>query len=801
MASPRELPLRGIRVIELGEPGTAAALAMRLLAEQGADVVRIGTRPGAPGGSSLAGCLSASDGWPRVDPTSEAGFQEAMRMVRDADVAISSFRKGAATAPWADPRAAGNDRAVILRFAGPHTEAAAGLEAAAIEGLLGARCGLFTDVNILRRVLGLPPVFTALPHASVYAAVHGAVAVALALLARETSGRGDTIEVDLVAAGVSAMGSAVLDVAPQPRRYDLPEWPRLVSRLALPALRPLLGRLPEAWQRRVEARGETAVPALMSSYACADGARLYVFAVDHDRLPQRLLEALGLWDRLRAEGLALADPYAPGTSALRNNVADSTRLSRRWQTRLQSALAECFARRPAAEWEATLSALGIPCAMHRPTREWMRLPQLEQAGIVERGSDGQPSPGPVAWVSAARGPAPPVPASPTGPRLAGRLVLDLSSMVAGPVCGRTLAEYGAEVIKLDSPRPHHGPRLTCWYGVDVNQGKRSALLDLAAPEGRAVFDRLLARADVVLHNFSDAVCARLRLDAATLDAAKPGIVVARIGAFRGPRPGPWDERKGYDPVLQAASGIMLRYGGGRPVHHGIASCVDYLTGYLAAWAVTLGLLRRARTGCGGEVATSLAQAATLIQLPFALREDGAPEDEPSGQWAWGTHALARLYRARDGWIFLAAAPGARGAVCASLGLHAGASDAAFAAALRRETRAMLAKRLAGQALVAPVDPLDRLPAAPADPPGTPIPPGGALRAVLSRGPGGEAIRTLAPGYVRSDAAPLIQLAPAPRLGADTRAILAEAGLDAEAIARMIGAGIASDGVSDRLLPG
>jgi crotonobetainyl-CoA:carnitine CoA-transferase CaiB-like acyl-CoA transferase len=431
----------------------------------------------------------------------------------------------------------------------------------------------------------------------------------------------------------------------------------------------------------------------------------------------------------------------------------------------------------------------------------MRLPQLEQAGIVERGDDGAPRPGPAAWACAADRPAPRQAIQADGPRLAGLRVLDLSSMVAGPVCGRTLAEYGAEVVKLDSPHPHHGPRLTCWYGVDVNQGKRSLLLDLAAPEGRAAFDLLLARADVVLHNFSDAACARLRLDAATLDAARPGVVVARIGAFRGPRPGPWDGRKGYDPVLQAASGIMLRYGGGRPVHHGIASCVDYLTGYLAAWAVTLGLLRRARTGRGGEVATSLAQAATLIQLPFALREEGAPDDEPSGQWAWGAHALQRLHCARDGWIFLAAAPEARGAVCASLGLAADAPDAALAAAVRRETRAALAMRLAGHAIVAPVDPLDRLPAVPANPPGTALPPGGALRAVLSRGPGGETIRTLAPSYARSDAAPLIQLAPAPRLGADTRAILAEAGLGTEAVARLVGAGIASDGVSDRLLPG
>jgi crotonobetainyl-CoA:carnitine CoA-transferase CaiB-like acyl-CoA transferase len=645
--------------------------------------------------------------------------------------------------------------------------------------------------------------------------VHGALAVVLALLARQSSGRGDVIEVPLAAAGASAMGSAVLQITPQPRRYDLPEWPRMLSHLALPTLRALVGMLPWAWQRRIDVFARNAVPALMSSYRCADGRLLYVFAVDHDRFPSALLEVTGLWPRLQTEGLVRADPYAPasGTGAGGSNISDSTRLSRRWQARLRRELASCFIRRSADAWEAELTAAGIPCSVQRETGEWLRQPSLHQARIVERSEDGLLGPGPAVWLAERSSKGSRVRANMMhqkrgDSRLSGRLVLDLTSMVAGPVCGRTLAEYGADVIKIDSPNPHHGPRLTCWYGVDVNQGKRSLLLDIARTDGRAVLERMIGRADVVLHNLSDRACAKLRLTADEFHAVNPRLVVARIGAFRGPCPGPWDSRKGYDPVLQAASGIMLRYGGpGTPVHHGIASCVDYLTGYLAAWSVALGLLHRARRGEGCEAVTSLAQAAQLIQLPFAVAgHDSSPPLGSSGQWAWGEHALHRLYRARDGWVFLAAPLGARDRVCAALGLVAAeipekALAGAIGRAIRKRRRAALIEALCDRTIaVAAVEPLERLAVTPTSAPGTPLQDGTTLRVVLSRGPEGEEIRTLAPTYARARSAPLLQLAPAPRLGADTKRVLAEFGLGDVEIERLLRDDIASQGFSSHLLP-
>ena len=109
-------------------------------------------------------------------------------------------------------------------------------------------------------------------------------------------------------------------------------------------------------------------------------------------------------------------------------------------------------------------------------------------------------------------------------------------------------------------------------------------------------------------------------------------------------------------VLQAATGIMTRYGGNgqRPEIHGFASCIDYLTGYSGAFGIALALLKRQLFGGGTLVLTSLAQGAQLVQAPFMLATASSQSAaEPQGQRAQGEHSLQRIYRANDGWIFLA----------------------------------------------------------------------------------------------------------------------------------------------------
>ena len=145
----------------------------------------------------------------------------------------------------------------------------------------------------------------------------------------------------------------------------------------------------------------------------------------------------------------------------------------------------------------------------------------------------------------------------------------------------------------------------------------------------------------------------------TWRASTPASCTLNLTAFNGPRRGPWTELPGFDPVLQAATGIQQRYGGPgkQPELHGFASCIDYITGYSGAYGIALALLRRTREGGGDLVFTSLAQGGQLVQAPFAwATADARPDDGPQGQEVLGAHSLEHLYRAADGWLVLTGLP-------------------------------------------------------------------------------------------------------------------------------------------------
>ena len=243
--------------------------------------------------------------------------------------------------------------------------------------------------------------------------------------------------------------------------------------------------------------------------------------------------------------------------------------------------------------------------------------------------------------------------------LAGIKVLDLSTVLAGPCCARVLAEYGADVIKIDAPDPYFLPSTSCMLHVEVGQGKRSMILDLKQEAGKRLFEQLAGGADVIVHNFRPGVAERLGIDYASVARFNPGIVYLNLTAFNGPRRGPWTELPGFDPVLQAATGIQTRYGGpGEPPElHGFASCIDYLTGYSGTYGIALALLRRKREGGGDLVLTSLAQGGQLVQAPFVwAAADARPDDGPQGQEVLGAHSLEHLYQAADGWLMLTGLP-------------------------------------------------------------------------------------------------------------------------------------------------
>ncbi|MCO6697787.1 CoA transferase, partial [Streptomyces sp. Vc17.3-30] len=202
---------------------------------------------------------------------------------------------------------------------------------------------------------------------------------------------------------------------------------------------------------------------------------------------------------------------------------------------------------------------------------------------------------------------------------AGLRVLDLTRVLAGPVATRTLALLGAEVLRLDAPwLPESQDALD-----DTGMGKRSARLDLATADGRAAFGRLLERADVVVTGYRPGALEALEgMAPEELAAGRPGLVMAQLSAWG--RTGPWAGRRGFDSLVQAASGVALaeRAAGPADTPPGAlpAQALDHGTGYLLATAVLRALTRRHRTGEGSLLRLSLARTAhTLLHTDVPVQ--------------------------------------------------------------------------------------------------------------------------------------------------------------------------------------
>ncbi|MFE9561446.1 CoA transferase [Streptomyces sp. NPDC006487] len=189
-----------------------------------------------------------------------------------------------------------------------------------------------------------------------------------------------------------------------------------------------------------------------------------------------------------------------------------------------------------------------------------------------------------------------------GPPMAGVRVLDLTRVIAGPVATRTLGALGADVLRIDSPGL---PESDDAY-ADTGFGKRSALLDLGEAGDRAVFDGLLAGADVVVTGYRPGALERYGLGAEELLARRPGLVVAELCAWG--RRGTWAGRRGFDSLVQAGYGISAACGDGHGPGVLPAQALDHGTGYLAA----AGVLRALAEGGGQALRFSLAGTASWL---------------------------------------------------------------------------------------------------------------------------------------------------------------------------------------------
>jgi len=270
--------------------------------------------------------------------------------------------------------------------------------------------------------------------------------------------------------------------------------------------------------------------------------------------------------------------------------------------------------------------------------------------------------------------------------LAGILGADLTQNVAGPTCTQILGDMGAEVVKVerrgrgDDARawapPYWGEESATFMGV--NRSKRSLAVDMKHAEGRAVVERLIARADVLVQSLRAGAIEELGLGWARAHEINPRLVYCSITAFG--TEGPLSDRPGYDPLMQALGGIMSVNGHpGQPPARVPVSIVDMGTGMWAAIAILGALRERDRTGRGVNVTTALYETA-LAWSVFQMNQYFGTGEVPQPQGS-GTAMICpyEAFPTRDAWVMIAAGSDALFVkACEGLGVPGLPRDARFA---------------------------------------------------------------------------------------------------------------------------
>src|SRR2546426_3164309 len=306
----------------------------------------------------------------------------------------------------------------------------------------------------------------------------------------------------------------------------------------------------------------------------------------------------------------------------------------------REAVARAVATWHAADLEEAIIAAKGAGGMARTQAEWARHPQgaaVAALPLMEIMRIGDSAPEPL----------------PAGDRpLSGIRVLDLTRVLAGPTCARTLAEHGADVLKITAA---HLPSLG-HQEYDTGHGKLSAHLDLREPKAVETLRGLVREGDVFSQGYRPGTLGDRGFSPETLATLRPGIVVVSLCAFS--HVGPWGSRRGFDTVVQTVSGITSRQGqlfpGAAPGPQFYpVSAIDYLTGYLMAFGALVALARRVREGGSWLVRISLAQTGRWLvgrgQVPEADLQDVPKEFTPAelARWSMASDTpVGRLHHLR-----------------------------------------------------------------------------------------------------------------------------------------------------------
>ncbi|WP_191600051.1 CoA transferase [Marinomonas algicola] len=681
MNNNNQLPLIGVRVVDFGQQIAAPAVAMTL-ADLGATVIHIDPPQGPQWVSPANAVLNRNKQCITLDLKSSKGLSQAMKLIDEADIVIENFRPGVLARVGIDFEELRMERPELITLSIPGFASNDMLrrEWKATEAIIAATSGSFTDMGFNRVLMGIEPSFSPVPLGSSYAISLAASAVIMALYERAHHGHGDHIEVPVAAALMEGLSYNSFVIDGLPERYKTMR------------------------EHEIEYRHENEIEMDLSyeelqeyldpffrTYDCADGGKFYCVCPSHRNHAKRALQVLGVYNELIAEGFPdVQDLHAPVHEWDGETSLGVYPLPAKWAGVISGKMKKAFLTKTASEWDRIFGETGIPGASQRTTKEWLHDDHTNQAGLIIEVEDPEyglmKQPGPLVWFEhnasafmqakgrefvdfetaldrLCRSKSPFSDALPQRSQTAsqeskgwldGKKVLDLTNVIAGPHSAAFLGRFGAEVIKLDPVKPLYDPLIGCLYSFQTDMGKKKALVNIMTDKGREVFNRLVKSVDLVLINAPERQLVSLGLDTKSLLEINPEVLFCRLDCFGGPLKGPKSDYIGYDDIIQANSGIMMRFGGrDTPEEHAHVGTLDVNCGFAAGMGMALAMYHHLTTGCVSRVRTSLSAVTNMAQIPFMFDYKGRePFNEASGRTALGNHPLSHFYETMDGWIFL-----------------------------------------------------------------------------------------------------------------------------------------------------
>ncbi|MFT5507605.1 MAG: crotonobetainyl-CoA:carnitine CoA-transferase CaiB-like acyl-CoA transferase [Hyphomicrobiaceae bacterium] len=613
--------LDGITIVDL-TTGAAGALSTMFMSDHGARVVRI---------IEQRSQLHRDGGYRVWDRGKEvvhcATDDEAGRgkLIAGADVVIEDF--GPIKRPASLSAAALRETypQLIVCSITAYGEVGPLAGESAIDDLVLARLGVLAGLPGFRD----GPIHAAHPLPSVGAGLLAALGTAAALYDREATSQGRHVETSLVA-GALLYHPKVIGDQLKPNVFQTNPY----------------GSAP-----------------FYSVYECADGNWLQLGCVHHGFIA-RAAKLMGIAD-------VIADPVYDGGHTPQTPEADA---------HLRKLLGEVMVARKSADWIADFEANDIPSARAQTNEDGMADPQVEHNGMIVSLKDPE--------VGAIKTMGSPIkmtatPSAPEGPRadkasdatdvldslvvlrkaaanlspevgqlpLAGVRVLEITNLIAGPVAGRLLADIGADVIKLEPPTGDISRPIGRTYFYSINYAKRSISVDASKPEGKDVVQRVASTCDVLLANLRPGATARMGIG----HAADPNLIESQISGYG--LTGPYAHRPGIDPLAQSLMGLERAQGGSGnpPSFTSQLAPTDFTTGTMAALGTVMALFARRRGAARGQrIEVNLLDGGIVLSSEWFTAYEGKPERQLADQGQHGSSPFHRLYKCRDGYIYVAA---------------------------------------------------------------------------------------------------------------------------------------------------